>query len=116
MRVDPNQRWAMDFMQDVLRTGAKVRVFTLIDVWRRECVALRAAAKFTGKRRGRHSERRAPRARRPAERDSVRQRHGVHLDGVGSLGVLEQGAARLQPPGETRGQFPVRGLQRVAQT
>ena len=43
-----NQRWAMDFMQDVLRTGAKVRVFTLIDVWRRECVALRVAAKFTG--------------------------------------------------------------------
>jgi putative transposase len=43
-----NQRWAMDFMQDVLRTGAKVRVFTLIDVWRRECVALRVATKFTG--------------------------------------------------------------------
>jgi putative transposase len=36
-----NQRWAMDFMHDVLATGAKVRVFTLIDVWRRECLALR---------------------------------------------------------------------------
>jgi putative transposase len=44
----PNQRWAMDFMHDVLVTGAKVRVFTLVDVWRRECVALRVACKFTG--------------------------------------------------------------------
>jgi putative transposase len=45
----PNQRWAMDFMHDVLATGAKVRVFTLIDVWRRECVALRVAPRFTGR-------------------------------------------------------------------
>jgi putative transposase len=44
----PDQRWAMDFMHDVLASGAKVRVFTLIDVWRRECVALRVASKFTG--------------------------------------------------------------------
>ena len=44
----PNQRWAMDFMHDVLATGTKVRVFTLIDVWRRECLALRAAQRFTG--------------------------------------------------------------------
>jgi putative transposase len=33
--VAANQRWAMDFMHDTLVTGAKVRVFTLIDVWRR---------------------------------------------------------------------------------
>ena len=44
----PNQRWAMDFMHDVLTTGARVRVFTLIDLWRRECVALRIALRFTG--------------------------------------------------------------------
>jgi putative transposase len=43
-----NQRWAMDFMHDVLLTGAKVRVFTLVDVWRRECVALRVASKVAG--------------------------------------------------------------------
>src|SRR6185437_12311317 len=43
-----NQRWAMDFMHDTLATGAKVRVFTLIDVWRRECLALRIASRFTG--------------------------------------------------------------------
>ena len=35
-------------MYDVLLTGGKVRVFTLVDVWRRECVALRVASKFTG--------------------------------------------------------------------
>ncbi len=38
----------MDFMHDVLLTGAKVRVFTLVDVWRRECVALRVASTFSG--------------------------------------------------------------------
>jgi putative transposase len=43
-----NQRWAMDFMHDVLANGASVRVFTLIDVWNRECVALRVATRFTG--------------------------------------------------------------------
>lgn len=43
-----NQRWAMDFMHDTLATGAKVRVFTLVDVWRRECLALRIAPRFTG--------------------------------------------------------------------
>jgi putative transposase len=43
-----NQRWAMDFMHDTLVTGAKVRVFTLIDLWRRECLALRIAPRFSG--------------------------------------------------------------------
>jgi transposase InsO family protein len=47
-RREPIQRWAMDFMHDVLLGGAKVRVCTLIDVWRRECLALRAATTFTG--------------------------------------------------------------------
>ena len=44
----PNQRWAMGFMPDVLATGAKVRVFTLIDVWRWDCVAFRVTSRFTG--------------------------------------------------------------------
>lgn len=35
-------------MHDVLATGAKVRVFTLIDLWRRECVSLQVATRFTG--------------------------------------------------------------------
>ena len=43
-----NERWAMNFMHDVLAMGARVRVFTLIDVFRRECLALRVAPRFTG--------------------------------------------------------------------
>jgi putative transposase len=43
----PNERWAMDFMHDVLATGQSIRVFTLIDVFTRECIALAAARRFT---------------------------------------------------------------------
>lgn len=42
------QRWAMDFMYDVLATGQTVRVFTLVDVYARECVALAVARSFSG--------------------------------------------------------------------
>ena len=44
----PNQRWAMDLMHDVLATGQHVRVFTLVDVCSRECVALEIAKSFSG--------------------------------------------------------------------
>jgi putative transposase len=44
----PNERWAMDFMQDVLATSQAVRVFTLVDVYSRECVALEVARSFSG--------------------------------------------------------------------
>lgn len=46
--TQPNERWAMDFMHDVLATGQPVRVFTLIDVYTRECVALEVARSFGG--------------------------------------------------------------------
>lgn len=44
----PNERWAMDVMHDVLATGQHVRVFTLLDVYTRECVALEVARSFSG--------------------------------------------------------------------
>jgi putative transposase len=44
--TQPNERWAMDFMHDVLATGQHVRVFTLVDVYTRECVALEVARSF----------------------------------------------------------------------
>ena len=44
----PNERWAMDFMHDVLATGQHVRVFTLVDVFSRECVGLEVATSFNG--------------------------------------------------------------------
>ena len=43
-----NERWAMDFMHDVLATGQTVRVFTLVDVYTRGCVALEVARAFRG--------------------------------------------------------------------
>lgn len=44
----PNQRWAMDFMHDTLVDGRTMRVFTVVDVATRECVALVAAPQFRG--------------------------------------------------------------------
>lgn len=44
----PNERWAMDFMHDALATGGTLRVFTLIDVFSRECLALEVGRGFTG--------------------------------------------------------------------
>jgi putative transposase len=42
------QQWAMDFMHDTLANGSKIRVLTAIDLYTRECVALEAAAGFSG--------------------------------------------------------------------
>lgn len=39
----PNQHWAMDFMSDALASGRRFRVFTLMDHFTREGLALRAA-------------------------------------------------------------------------
>ena len=36
----PNQSWAMDFMHDVLADGTKIRLFTIVDIFSRESVAL----------------------------------------------------------------------------
>jgi putative transposase len=44
----PNERWAMDFMQDVFADGGKMRVFTLVDVHTRECLALEVGRRFRG--------------------------------------------------------------------
>ena len=46
----PNERWSMDFMSDALADGRKLRVLTVLDTCTRECVALEAAASFTGQR------------------------------------------------------------------
>lgn len=43
-----NERWAMDFMHDVLASGQKIRVFTLVDVHTRECLTLVAQTRFRG--------------------------------------------------------------------
>lgn len=46
--TEPNQRWAMDFMHDVLSGGRTYRVFTLVDVCTREALAVVARERFRG--------------------------------------------------------------------
>lgn len=43
-----NERWAMDFVHDTLLSGGRLRVLAVIDVYTRECVALRAGRSFRG--------------------------------------------------------------------
>ncbi len=45
---EPNERWAMDFMHDMLASGEKLRVLTVVDVFTRECLALEARRSFRG--------------------------------------------------------------------
>lgn len=44
----PNTRWAMDFMHDTLADRTPIRIFTLVDICTRECVALHVARGFSG--------------------------------------------------------------------
>ena len=44
----PDEQGAMDFMHDTLSTGQAIRIFTLVDVYTRECLALAVAPRFTG--------------------------------------------------------------------
>ncbi len=43
-----NQVWALDFMSDTLSDGRKIRLLTVLDVFTRECLAIRVDARFTG--------------------------------------------------------------------
>jgi len=44
----PNERWAMDFVHDVLAGGRTIRILAAIDTFTRECVALVARRSFKG--------------------------------------------------------------------
>jgi putative transposase len=43
-----NERWAVDFVHDVLAGGRTIRILTAIDAFSRECVALVAQPQFRG--------------------------------------------------------------------
>lgn len=43
-----NERWAMDFVHDVLAGGRALRILTVVDVFTRECVTLVARVSFRG--------------------------------------------------------------------
>ena len=51
IRVEPtgaDDIWSIDFMSDQLADGSRFRVFTVIDIYTRECLALIANRRFTG--------------------------------------------------------------------
>jgi putative transposase len=50
MLTGPNQQWAIDFAQDRLAYGRAFRVFSVIDAFTRECLALDVDTSFCGPR------------------------------------------------------------------
>jgi putative transposase len=46
--VGLNEVWAMDFMSDQLFDGRRIRVFTLVDAYSRECLALHTSQSIQG--------------------------------------------------------------------
>ena len=46
----PDERWAMDFVQDVTWGGRRFKIFVVIDVFTRECLALVADTSIGGSR------------------------------------------------------------------
>lgn len=55
VRVSPpevrarDERWSMDFVTDTLAKGKRFRVLTLVDLYTRECLALKAGFSLRGK-------------------------------------------------------------------
>jgi len=46
----PNHRWSMDFVSDVLATGRRIRVLTVVDDYTRECPAIEVDTSLNGLR------------------------------------------------------------------
>lgn len=46
----PGQRASMDFMHDVLADGRRIRLFTLVDDYSRECLAIEVDTSLSGQR------------------------------------------------------------------
>ena len=53
----PNQHWAMDFVEDRLMSGRKIRTLTIVDTFSRECPALEVDTSIGGRRVARVLER-----------------------------------------------------------
>ena len=61
----PNQRWSVDFVQDVLADGRRFRVFAAVDDFTRECLALVVDTSISGIRVARELDRIVERRGRP---------------------------------------------------
>jgi putative transposase len=63
----PNEQWALDFLQDALASGRKLRVLSIIDVFTREALALEVDTSLPGRRVVRVLERLLDERERPAQ-------------------------------------------------
>lgn len=54
---EPNQRWSLDFVSDVLADGRRFRVLVVVDDFTRECLALVADTSLSGRRVARELDR-----------------------------------------------------------
>ncbi len=45
-----NEQWAMDFVQDTLRDGRRLRILPIIDTYSRECLRIEVDTSVTGRR------------------------------------------------------------------
>jgi putative transposase len=62
-----NEQWALDFLQDALASGRKLRVLSVIDVFTREALALEVDTSLPGSRVVRVLERLCGQRERPAQ-------------------------------------------------
>jgi len=76
----PDQRWSVDFLQDVLSDGRRFRVFAAVDDVSRECLALVVDTSISGARVGREPDRIVELRGRPrmvvSDNVPCRRRHG----------------------------------------
>jgi putative transposase len=63
----PNQQWAVDFVSDALAWGRRIRLFTVVDVFTREALAIEVDTSLPGARVVRVLERLAAERGAPAE-------------------------------------------------
>jgi len=50
MLTAPNQEWAVDFVSDVTASGRRLRIFTVVDSYTRECLALEVDTSLPSRR------------------------------------------------------------------
>jgi putative transposase len=95
--IRPNQEWAMDFIVDGLANGRKVRIFSVVDAYTRECLALEADTCLGSGRLTRVLERLIGERGRP---ESLRSDNGPEFTSRRMLGWAEDwkvGLVHIQP-------------------
>ena len=91
-----NESWSMDFGSERLSSGGCFRLLTLGDNFSRESLAIEVGQRLTGDDVVKVLER-VTAGRGQTADDPGRQRPGVHLDELGSVGLFQRREAGLQP-------------------